>query len=82
MVHRGLSCAGARQQPERNWSERDIVRLAKANHMYINRMSTIRPSQEFLAGIGRDVLTMLDHTPMTDSLAGVTPVVYVRFNAS
>lgn len=69
-------------KPENEWTAEEIVEMAKKNHLWINRMSMIRPTDDMLADIGAWVLDQIKHTDMTDALVGASPVVYIRINAS
>lgn len=44
-----------------NWTE-DVLRSVEDNHIWINALSNIRPSDEFAAGVGRMVLEMLNES--------------------
>lgn len=67
---------------EEDHTPEEIVALAKDNHIFVNRISLIRPTPEFLADLGQAVVNALRDTEMTDDLIGQLPVTYIRFNAS
>lgn len=67
---------------EEEHTAEEIVALAKGNHVYINRFCLVRPKDEFLRDLGQSVVDALRRSEMTDDLVGLTPVVYMRFNAS
>lgn len=45
--------------------ERDVLRSAKENHMWINGFAAIRPSKELCETLGREILQKLDQQETT-----------------
>lgn len=55
--------AGAQEPRREHWREqyeRDVLRTAESNHIWLNAFSCMRPSDEFAMRVGREVLRMLD----------------------
>lgn len=67
---------------EMDHTSEELVAIAKANHIWLNAFSTIRPSDDFLIGIGRSVLSQLNQSKMVDDFVGLSAVTYIRVNAS
>jgi hypothetical protein len=69
---------------------REIAETAEANHIWLNAMSCIRPTPEFLQSIGEQVLSMLDQkgnllpagARHDDEMAKLTPCLYMYVNKS
>lgn len=78
--------------PKRRWEKRyraDLLRNAGANHIWLNALSCIRPTDQFLIHVGRQVLAMLDqpdnlHISESGHLLGLTSEteLVVRINKS
>jgi hypothetical protein len=69
---------------------REIAEMAEANHIWINALSTIRPTPEILQSIGQQVLDMLNQKDNLlpagarhdCDLAKLTPCLYLYVNKS
>lgn len=71
-----------------------VARQIAENHIWINAFSLINPSPETLQGIGSEVVRMLKNKDNllpawhgatkgdVDELAELTPMLYLRINAS
>ena len=74
--------------------EKDVLRSAQQNHIWLNAFQCINPSKEFCAEVGKMVLNLLDDRdnliyPDQDSdnenlkrLGQLTPEVVIRVNKS
>lgn len=68
---------------EREHTSDELVELAKSNHIWLNSFSCIRPSQEFLAQVGTQVIACLETSPLLDDLiSSPRNVTYIRVNRS
>lgn len=67
---------------ESDFSDQEKVACADGNHIWLNAFSCIRPTDEFLIGIGRRVVHIVTTSKMADPFVGVSPVAYIRVNAS
>ena len=64
-----------------DYSDAEIRKEVDENHIWLNAFRCIRPTDEFLAEIGRLVLQKLHDSDMRDGL-GISPTVIIRFNKS
>jgi hypothetical protein len=60
------------------------VKLAEGNHIWLNAMACVRPSDDFLRGVGQEIVDMLNQSPVRGDMLGVEigRVLYVRINKS
>lgn len=65
----------------KDYTDEEIAAEAKGNHIWLNAFACIRPTDEFLAEVGRDVLRMLASSEMRDSW-GVSQMVVLSVNKS
>ncbi len=65
-------------------SDAEKVALAEDNHIWVNAMMCVRPSDELYRMIGKQVLAMLDVSPIHGDMLGVKigKVLYLRVNKS
>lgn len=71
-------------------AQQRILDAVASNHIWLNAMQCINPTPEFCEQIGRQVLTMLDGNDnlipaggeVGSKLAELTPMLYLRINAS
>jgi hypothetical protein len=57
------------------------VDIANGGHMWLNGFSCIRPTDEFLIGIGRAILANLEQTKYRDGL-GISKMIILTVNKS
>ena len=68
--------------------KKDVLSGAESNHIWLNAFSCIRPTDEFLIAVGRQVLSYLDspesmHQSQSGYLLGLpSPEVVIRVNKS
>ena len=63
------------------WTDEEFRKEADANHIWINAFSCIRPTDEFLASIGRSVIRMVEQSEMgTDFTNGPMAVITVNIS--
>jgi len=67
---------------EKEFTETEIIDMAKGNHIWLNAIAWLKPTDEMLMDLGRDVLQMLRESEMVDDLSKTMPVVYIRLNMS
>jgi hypothetical protein len=66
---------------ESEWTDVEFRKEATSNHIWINAFSTIRPTDEFLADIGRAVIRMVNQSEMgTDFTNGPMAVITVNIS--
>jgi hypothetical protein len=70
-----------KRKPITDYTDAELVVEAKANHIWLNAFSCIRPSDEFLIDVGRSVLRMLEDSEMGDSF-GISQMVILTVNKS
>lgn len=74
------------QEQDRKQWEADVVRSARANHIWLNAMACVRPSEEFCAQVGRMVLDQLAQResliPSEHRLVGTERELILRINKS
>jgi len=58
-----------------------LLEKARANHIYLNAFSCVNPTEEFVRGIGENILDMLANTDMSDGL-GCSPMIILTINKS
>lgn len=90
----GADCATPLHMRVMTDYERQVIESAEKNHIWLNAFACIRPSDEFLIGIGRQVLDMLEQKenliyPHQDSeieamrsIGKLTPELILRVNKS
>ena len=69
-------------KPESEWTNAQKVKQAKSNHLWLNAMKLVHPSDELLRDIGESIVNMVKGSEMVDDLSGTLKVVYIRVNAS
>jgi hypothetical protein len=68
---------------ENEYTDAELIELAKANHIWLNAFSCIRPTPEFLAQVGAQVIACLQTSPLLDDWVGSPRnVTYIRVNRS
>lgn len=69
------------RRPWTELSEAELRTELDENHIWVNAISTIRPSDEFLLELGRTVLAKLRETELGDAW-GISATALIRINAS
>ena len=69
---------------ESDLTDADKVELAEANHIWINAMACVRPSDDLYRMVGKEIIDKLNESPIDGDLLGVKigKVLYVRLNKS
>lgn len=68
---------------EQEFTDAELVAIARGNHQWINALALVRPSLETLAAIGAHVIACLDTSPILDDFIQCPKnVTYIRFNRS
>jgi hypothetical protein len=71
-----------KRQLESSLSAADKVKIAEANHIWINAFATVRPNPQDLMALGQMVLDKVLESEVADDLSGSFPVTWIRVNAS
>jgi len=76
---------GANGETTEDWEAR-ALRSARNNHIWLNAFSCVRPTEEFCAALGRQILDMLNETgntiPSEHRLVGTERCLVLRINKS
>lgn len=67
---------------ERDYTDEELVKIANDNHIWLNAFECIRPSDDFLKDVGRMVVAKLMESKIRNDFTGLTPVAFLRLNAS
>ncbi len=69
---------------EDSLTDKQIVRMARDNHLYLDAMACIHPSDTFLRDVGREVVLMLNASPVIGAVLDVEigKVLYLQVNKS
>ena len=65
----------------KDYTAEELVQKARDNHIWLNAMGAINPTDEFLMDIGRAILDKLEHTEMRDDF-GISKKIILTINKS
>lgn len=65
----------------KEYTDTQLVQIAKDNHIWLNAFSCIRPTPTFLQEVGKMIIEKLEATEMSDSL-GISPTIILTINKS
>jgi len=63
------------------YTKDELQQLAESNHIWLNGFSCINPTKEFAQDLGFNILKLLEHSQMRDSL-GISKETILTINKS
>lgn len=65
-----MATTKAEMKHKKNMTDAEKVQMADDNHIWVNAFSCIRPTDEFLLGVGRTVIDKLNNSDMCCEILG------------